>query len=276
MAIKVSKKELSLFTTNFSLTYFIIFVFLAVLMMFMDSRYEYLKQIRKDFSFITAPLIILTNDSINFFANFQSLSKSKALLEEEINQLNIKVDNLSIENQIKNFLVAENDNLRKIALLSKKYSPKKTYPAQIISPTMRGRAQIITINKGKKDGIRQGMPVVNRLGLVGQIYSTYAQTSEVIPLLSKKFAVNALQDNGQNNAIIYGDTEFLVIPYFPSSIDVSPGDTFVTSGLDNVYPSGINIGKVVEVSPEDKQFNKILLKPATFSNQFSLITILDY
>ena len=276
MAIKVSKKELSLFTTNFSLTYFIFFVFLAVLMMLMDSRYEYLKQIRKDFSFITSPLIILTNDSINFFANFKSLSKSKALLEEEINQLNIQVDSLSIENQIRNFLVTENDNLRKITLLSKKYSPKKTYPAEIIRPTIRGRAQIITVNKGKKDGIRQGMPVVNRLGLVGQIYSTYDQTSEVVPLLSKKFAINALQDNGQNHAIIYGDTEFLVIPFFPASLDVSPGDTFVTSGLDNVYPSGINIGKVVEVSPEDNQFNKILLKPTTFSNQFSLITILDY
>ena len=120
------------------------------------------------------------------------------------------------------------------------------------------------------------MPVVNRLGLVGQIYSTYDQTSEVVPLLSKKFAVNALQNNGQNHAIIYGDTEFLVIPFFPASIDVSPGDTFVTSGLDKVYPSGINIGTVVDVSPEDKQFNKILLKPATFSSQFSLITILDY
>ena len=276
MAIKVSKKELSLFTTNFSLTYFIIFVFLAVLMMFMDSRYEYLKQIRKDFSFITSPLITLTNDSINFFANFQSLSKSKALLEEEINQLNVQINSLSIENQIRNFLVTENDNLRKITLLSEKYSPKKTYPAEIIRPTIRGRAQIITVNKGKKDGIRQGMPVVNRLGLVGQIYSTYDQTSEVVPLLSKKFAVNAQQENGQNHVIIYGDTEFLVIPFFPASIDLSPGDTFVTSGLDNVYPSGIKIGEVVDVSPEDKQFNKILLRPATFSNQFSLITILDY
>ena len=276
MGIKATKKELSLFTTNFSLTYFILFIFLTLLMMFMDSRYDYLKQIRKDFSFITSPLIVLTNDSINFFVDFQSLSKSKALLEEEINQLNIQIDNLSIENQIKNFLVAENDSLRKETLLSKKYSPKKTYSAEIIRPTIRGRAQIITVNKGKKDGIRQGMPVVNRLGLVGQIYSTYDQTSEVVPLLSKKFAVNALQDNGQNHAIIYGDTEFLVIPFFPASIDVTPGDTFVTSGLDNVYPSGINIGKVVEVSPEDKQFNKILLKPATFSSQFSLITILDY
>ena len=276
MAIKVFKKELSLFTTNFSLPFFIFFVFLTVLMMFMDSRYEYLKQIRKDFSFITAPLIILTNDSINFFANFQSLSKSKALLEEEINQLNIKVDNLSIENQIKNYLVAENDNLRKKMYLSKKHSPKKTYSAEIIRPTIRGTAQIITVNKGKKDGIRQGMPVVNRLGLVGQIYSTYDQTSEVVPLLSKKFAVNALQDNGQNHVIIYGDTEFLVIPFFPASIDVSLGDVFMTSGLDKVYPSGINIGKVVDVSSEDKQFNKILLEPATFSSQFSLITILDY
>ena len=276
MAIKVSKKELSLFTTNFSLTYFILFILLALLMMFMDSRHDYLKQIRKDFSFITSPLITLTNDSINFFANFQSLSTSKALLEEEINQLNIQVDRLSIENQIRNFLVTENDNLRKITALSKKYSPKNTYPAEIIKPTIRGRAQIITVNKGKKDGIRQGMPVVNRLGLVGQIYSTYDQTSEVVPLLSKKFAVNALQDNGKNHVIIYGDTEFLVIPFFPASIEVSPGDTFVTSGLDKVYPSGINIGKVVDVSTEDKQFNKILLEPATFSSQFSLITILDY
>ena len=276
MAIKVSKKELSLFTTNFSLTYFILFILFALLMMFMDSRHDYLKQIRKDFSFITSPLITLTNDSINFFANFQSLSKTKALLEEEINQLSIQVDSLSIENQMKNYLVTENDNLRKITLLSKKYSPKKTYPAEIISPTIRGRAQIVTVNKGKKDGIRQGMPVVNRLGLVGQIYSTYDQTSEVVPLLSKKFAVNALRDNGQNHVIIYGDTEFLVIPFFPASIYVSPGDVFVTSGLDKVYPSGINIGKVVDVSSEDKQFNKILLKPATFSSQFSLITILDY
>jgi len=276
MAIKVSKKELSLFTTNFSLSYFILFILIALLMMFMDSRYDYLKQIRKDFSFITSPLITLTNDSINFFANFQSLSKSKALLEEEINQLNIQVDSLSIENQMRNYLVTENDNLRKKMHLSKKYSPKNTYPAEIIRPTIRGRAQIITVNKGKKDGIRQGMPVVNRLGLVGQIYSTYDQTSEVVPLLSKKFAINALQNNGQNHAIIYGDTEFLVIPFFPASIDVSPGDVFVTSGLDKVYPSGINIGKVVDVSSEDKQFNKILLKPATFSSQFSLITILDY
>jgi len=208
MAIKVSKKELSLFTTNFSLNYFIFFILLSLLMMFMDSRHNYLKQIRKDFSFITSPLIILTNDSINFFANFQSLSTSKALLEEEINQLNIQVDRLSIENQIRNFLVTENDNLRKITALSKKYSPKNTYPAEIIRPTMRGRTQIITVNKGEKDGIRQGMPVVNRLGLVGQIYSTFDQTSEVVPLLSKKFAVNALQNNGQNHAIIYGDTEF--------------------------------------------------------------------
>jgi len=276
MALKVTKKELSLFTTNFSLTYFILFIFLTMLMMFMDSRYDYLKQIRKDFSFITSPLIILTNDTFNFFENFQYLSKSKTLLEDEINQLNSQIDRLGIENQMRNFLVAENENLREATLLSKKLAPKKTYPAEIIKPTIRGRTQIIILNKGLKDGIRQGMPVVNRLGLVGQIYSTYNQTSEVLPLLSKKFAVNALQDNGQNHAIIYGDTEFLVIPFFPASIDISLGDKFVTSGLDNVYPSGIKIGEVVNVSPEDKQFNKILLKPTTFSNQFSLITVLDY
>ena len=120
------------------------------------------------------------------------------------------------------------------------------------------------------------MPVVNKLGLVGQIFSTYEKTSEVIPLLSKKFAVNALQNNGKNHVIIYGNNEFLEIPYFPVSIQISIGDIFVTSGLDNVYPSGIKIGEVVEISPEDKQFNKIKLKPSTSSNQFSLVTVIDY
>ena len=141
MAYKVSKKKLSLFTTNFSLTYFILFIFLTVLMMFMDSRYDYLKQIRKDFSFITSPLIILTNDTLNYFENFQSLSKSKNLLEEEINQLNIKIDNLAIENQMRNFLVVENENLREATLLSKKLAPKKTYSAEIIKPIIRGRTK---------------------------------------------------------------------------------------------------------------------------------------
>ena len=133
MAYKVSKKKLSLFTTNFSLTYFILFIFLTVLMMFMDSRYDYLKQIRKDFSFITSPLIILTNDTLNYFENFQSLSKSKNLLEEEINQLNIKIDNLAIENQMRNFLVVENESLREVTLLSKKLAPKKLTPLRLLS-----------------------------------------------------------------------------------------------------------------------------------------------
>jgi rod shape-determining protein MreC len=68
----------------------------------------------------------------------------------------------------------------------------------------------------------------------------------------------------------------LVIPYFPASINISHGDKFVTSGLDRVYPSGIKIGEVVDILVVDKQFNKIILKPATHSNQFSLITIIDY
>jgi len=276
MTLKASKKRLNLFTSNFSLTYFISFMLLTILIMFMDSRYDYLKQIRKDFSVITSPIIIFTNDTINFFENFQSLSRSKISLEEEIDQLNIKINHLAIENQIRNFLVVENKNLREANLFSKNQELKKIFPAEIIKPMIRGKNKIITINKGSKDGIRQGMPALNREGLVGQIYSVHNLTSEIIPLLSKKFAVNALQDKGENHVIIYGDNNSLVIPYFPASINISHGDKFVTSGLDRVYPSGIKIGEVVDILVVDKQFNKIILKPATHSNQFSLITIIDY
>ena len=65
----------------------------------------------------------------------------------------------------------------------------------------------IIINKGSKNGLREGMPVMNSRGLVGQIYISNDSTSEVIPLISEKFAVNALQSNGKNHVIIYGNNE---------------------------------------------------------------------
>ena len=276
MAIKVSKKELSLFTSNFSLTYFIFFVAFTFFIMYMDNRDDYLKKIRKDFSMVTTPFVNSSNAVINFFENIKSLTKTNANLKDEIKQLNVKINTLSIQNQIRNFLVIENENLREANLLTKKISQRKTFSAEIIAPSIRGNKKIIIINKGSKNGLREGMPVMNSRGLVGQIYISNDSTSEVIPLISEKFAVNALQSNGKNHVIIYGDNESLVIPYFPASIPIYLGDMFVTSGLDNVYPSGIKIGKVIKISPEDKQFNKIKLKPSTFSNQFSLVTVIDY
>ena len=131
MALKVSKKKLSLFTSNFSLTYFIFFITLTFVLMFMDYRYDYLKQIRKDLSIVTTPFISSSNSIMNFFENIQDSTKSNASLRDEIKQLNIKIDKLSIENQIRNFLVAENENLREANVLSKKLSPKKTFFAEL-------------------------------------------------------------------------------------------------------------------------------------------------
>ena len=92
MALKVSKKKLSLFTSNFSLTYFIFFIILTFVLMFMDYRYDYLKQIRKDLSIVTTPFISSSNSIMNFFENIQDSTKSNASLRYEIKHLNIKID----------------------------------------------------------------------------------------------------------------------------------------------------------------------------------------
>ena len=127
MALKVSKKKLSLFTSNFSLTYFIFFIILTFVLMFMDYRYDYLKQIRKDLSIVTSPFISSSNSIMNFFENIQDSTKSNASLRDEIKQLNIKIDKLSIENQIRNFLVAENENLREANFYQKNFHLKKLF-----------------------------------------------------------------------------------------------------------------------------------------------------
>jgi len=95
--------------------------------MFMDYRYDYLKQIRKDLSIVTSPFISSSNSIMNFFENIQDSTKSNASLRDEIKQLNIKIDKLSIENQIRNFLVAENENLREANFYQKNFRLKKLF-----------------------------------------------------------------------------------------------------------------------------------------------------
>lgn len=273
---KNTSNNLKLFNRNtFPLfTFFLAFTTCLILMGF-DYRHQVSKKIRSEFSIITSSINYLINKPIEILHGIEIKFKEINSLTEENKILKKKIYNLSIQIQENELLNSENEQLRKILEIQKNYKIIGEN-AEIVLPNVRNGYSLITINKGIKNNIKNGAPVINNKGLIGQIINTSNNYSEVKPITSKTFAVPAILNNGKENVILYGNGNGeLEIPLFPASSPIDINNIFVTSGIDDIYPKGINIGRVTEIKlTKSPKFNYILIKPFFQPTTFSQITVL--
>ena len=276
MAQRTNRNNLKLFNRDtFPLFSFLVLFLFCLIMMVADYRYQILKNIKSEFSITTSPITYLINLPVNLFSESKDSFITKALLKEKIKNLEEIVYNLSIQAQENELIKAENKLLRNILKIQKDFGIIGKN-AEIILPEVRNGYSIITINKGLGNNIKNGAPVINHKGLVGQIINISENYSEIKPITSKTYAVPAIMDNGKENVILYGNGNGeLEIPLFPASSSIQINDTFITSGIDDIYPKGINIGRVTEIKPtKSPKFNCITVKPFSQPTTFSQITVL--
>ena len=276
MAQRINRNNLKLFNRDtFPLFSFLVLFLFCLIMMVADYRYQILKNIKSEFSITTSPITYLINLPVNLFSESKDSFITKALLKEKIKNLEEIVYNLSIQAQENKLIKAENKLLRNILKIQKDFGIIGKN-AEIILPEVRNGYSIITINKGLGNNIQNGAPVINHKGLVGQIINISENYSEIKPITSKTYAVPAIMNNGKENVILYGNGNGeLEIPLFPASSSIQINDTFITSGIDDIYPKGINIGRVTEIKPtKSPKFNCITVKPFSQPTTFSQITVL--
>ena len=276
MAQRTNRNNLKLFNRDtFPLFSFLVLFLFCLIMMVADYRYQILKNIKSEFSITTSPITYLINLPVNLFSESKDSFITKALLKEKIKNLEEIVYNLSIQAQENELIKAENKLLRNILKIQKDFGIIGKN-AEIILPEVRNGYSIITINKGLGNNIQNGAPVINHKGLVGQIINISENYSEIKPITSKTYAVPAIMNNGKENVILYGNGNGeLEIPLFPASSSIQINDTFITSGIDDIYPKGINIGRVTEIKPtKSPKFNCITVKPFSQPTTFSQITVL--
>ena len=150
-----------------------------------------------------------------------------------------------------------------------KISPKFKYPkvaAHIIYKPLDPYSGIIFIDKGSKQGILPQMPVLAGAGgeavaLVGQVVEVYSTWSKVLLLTDPSFAADVKVQSTEERGILRGKAEEkCTLEYIPLYSKVKPGDIVVTSGLDELFPPGLLVGKVVSVGR--KQGSSGLFKTA--------------
>lgn len=115
-----------------------------------------------------------------------------------------------------------------------------------IDPNSPLRALII--NRGTRDGLAIGMPVVTQQGLVGRITKISANASQVLLITDQSSAISArLQTTRAEGSVVGQGGNDLQMTFIPLDADVKEGDLVITSGLGGNLPAGIAIGQVVSV-----------------------------
>ena len=125
------------------------------------------------------------------------------------------------------------------------------YRANVINNSLTHVDNYITIDKGENDGIRPEMGVINGSGVVGIVYHTSANYSVVIPILNSKSSVSCKIKRSDYFGFLKwdgGSSEYATVKDMPRHSLFSLGDTIVTSGHSAVFPSGIPIGTVEDMS----------------------------
>jgi len=135
-------------------------------------------------------------------------------------------------------------------------------PATIVSKSLSITQNTITINAGKKEGIKPGMPVISYRGLVGIIQSCSDNFSIARTLKNVDLKLTVKNEKNRLNGIMKWDGEKLMIVDVPRTFDFDIGDRIITSEISSIIPVPIPVGIVSKIEEEKTGIlNLIHIKP---------------
>lgn len=125
------------------------------------------------------------------------------------------------------------------------------YRANVINNSLTHTDNYITLNKGENDGVRSEMGVISGSGVVGIVYQTSPNYSVVIPILNSKSSISCKIKRSDYFGFLKwdgGSSQYATVKDMPRHSLFTLGDTIVTSGHSAVFPGGIPIGTVEDIS----------------------------
>ncbi|MGC2423805.1 MAG: rod shape-determining protein MreC [Nitrospirota bacterium] len=134
------------------------------------------------------------------------------------------------------------------------------------------------IDAGEQDGVARNMPAAVRTGVVGHISKVSGGTSRLTLLTDPASAVSCITQRTREPGILVGDgTELCRFQYVGKQADVSVGDLLITSGLDGIFPEGLPVGRVAQVSkPGQGYFEEIIVRPLADIRRLEEVSIVRY
>ena len=171
-------------------------------------------------------------------------------INDDLVQKNVELE-LQMEHLRKALSDVTRDSMSVEQLKKDALSGYDMYKARVINNSLTHIDNYITIDKGEKDGIRSEMGVVNGNGIVGIVYLTSDNYSVVIPVLNSKSNISCKIKKSDYFGFLKwegGSSKYAIVKDMPRHSLLALGDTVVTSGHSAVFPGGIPVGTIEDIT----------------------------
>jgi rod shape-determining protein MreC len=200
----------------------------------------------------------LVSRPAHYFAGFFENVKDLQNTYEENKELKSKLNELAQLKANVQSLEDENEKLRDILDKEESLSEFEPIQATVIGRDPGRWNELVIINKGTTDGIEASSPVITSSGLIGKVKNSRQFTSTV-QLLSSNDSTNRVSAEILGGDQIYNgqiegfdrEQEMLLLKRIPYEAKIEKGQIVETSGLGGIFPSGLVIGTVEEVVPDE-------------------------
>ncbi|SNS17323.1 rod shape-determining protein MreC [Noviherbaspirillum humi] len=241
----------------------VIFAVIAIFLLIADSRLHSLGRIRLVLGTALYPLQVVAmfpRDAAmavgGYFTSVSDLKLENQRLKQQ------QIGNAQHLQQLAQ-LNAENVQLRKLLAANERLQGKSIM-SEILYDARDPFTRKVVLDRGSRHGVAPGQPVIDDVGVVGQVTRVFPFTSEVTLLTDKDQAIPVQVVRSGLRSIAYGkgNSGSLDLRFMPTNADIQAGDTLVTSGIDGVYPPGLAVAKVSQVDTKSSDaFAKIVCQP---------------
>ena len=254
----------SLFIRGPSATFrMVVLVVASIVLMNMDHRWHSLEFVRSTLSSILYPLQYTIDLPIQlFYWADESFSSQQSLLEK-----NREFEARHLENRVQlqklEIIEKENDRLRKLLSAIPK-TTERLLISEIINVDLDPYKQLILLNKGSSNDVYQGQPIIDALGIMGQVIHVGPLSSTAMLITDASHAIPVQINRTGLRAIAYGSGKMdqLNLRYLPHNVDIKVGDLLITSGLGEIFPANFPVAIVSKVeSPAGEAFAHVEAKP---------------
>lgn len=191
--------------------------------------------------------------------------------------------NLMLEQEVKTLsqYIARNNG---DSLVLDKYQKQmlkdfRLIPAKVISSSLDKEDNLITLDKGKADGIHEDMGVACGMGIVGVVYMASDHYSIVIPVINKNSNISVtIKKRGYSGFLHWkgGPADIAYIDDVPRHAKFALGDYVITNGYSSIFPPGIMVGKILHVfNSSDGLSYRVQLRLATDFGNLRHVCVID-
>ncbi|MEY4764473.1 MAG: hypothetical protein RI907_1146 [Pseudomonadota bacterium] len=244
-------------------TRLLFFSALAVFLMVADVRWRITQPARAVVATALHPveLVLMTpghwRDQVGRY--FDGVEQAEAARTQAQKQLTEQAGRLMRVQQLER----ENARLRELLDLRPRVQVK-SLTAEVLYDSPDPYTRKVVIDQGSRHGVELSAPVVDEVGVLGQVTRVYPLTAEVTLVTDRDAAVPVVNVRTQQRGVAYGlpQARGMELRFMAANADVQVGDELQTSGLDGVYPPGLPVAKVGQVDRRaDSAFARISLVP---------------